>query len=169
MIRKLSLRARLLGVAALITIVATVVADFVVYAELRSYLYGQVDQTLEASHRAVETTADAANRSDPRARRDKQQRRGQRRTHDFCSVGFETAPGMFIEVRTKSGAVVTGASGREYCPSFQPGASSAMPKLPKTITGFRPSSQNRAEPVTYFTRPLDVWDASRHFESAPRS
>ena len=51
-----------------------VVADVVVYASIRSYLYQQVDASLEASHPAVEATADnpqsaMTNSGEPRCRR----------------------------------------------------------------------------------------------------
>ena len=148
MIARFSLRARLTAAAATITVIALVAADFAVFTEFRSYLYRQVDATLETSHRAVEATADEAfGKSEP-ADHAGAGRSGQ---SNFCSVGFETAPGMFIEVRSPSGQIINGSQGREYCPSFQPGKKSSVPALPKTISGFLPSPQNPAEPVVYFT------------------
>src|SRR5579863_119914 len=151
MISRFSLRARLTAAAAAITVVALVAADFVVFAEFRSYLNRQVDATLETSHRAVEVTADEASGGAEPA--DHSGVGDVPSQSTFCGVGFETAPGMFIEVRAPNGQIVTGSQGREYCPSFQPGEKTAVPALPKTITGFHASAEKRAEQVVYFTVP----------------
>ncbi|HTV10507.1 MAG TPA: HAMP domain-containing sensor histidine kinase [Acidimicrobiales bacterium] len=172
----MSLRARLLLAVGAITLVAFILADPVVYGTLRAYLYNQVDNTLELSHMAVEQTAD-----NPGAAQDgggifvpPPLAQGQGRNNPggtdhgnggempgadrddggasaFCALGRESAPGMFIEVISPSGAAVTGAAGLEECPAFQPGRALYSPKLPAKITGFTRSKVNEDEPVTFFT------------------
>ncbi len=57
-VRNLSLRTRLLIAVGAITLFALVAADVTIYASLNSYLYRQVDSTLQLSHMTVEAAAD---------------------------------------------------------------------------------------------------------------
>jgi hypothetical protein len=50
----LSLRTRLLLAVGAVALLALVLADVTVYASLKSYLYRQVDETLQVSHQSVE-------------------------------------------------------------------------------------------------------------------
>ena len=48
---------------------------------------------------------------------------------DFCAIGRESAPGMFIEVLTAEGGVVNG----DECPAFAPGHKAYSPKLTSVV------------------------------------
>ncbi len=50
----MSLRVRLLLAVGAVALTALVIADVVTYAELRSFLYGRLDQSLEQSHMSIE-------------------------------------------------------------------------------------------------------------------
>ena len=156
---RLSLRSRLLIAVAAVTLVALVIADVVVYASIRSYLYQQVDATLEASHRSVEMTADnpqSANANGGTSGAPAPPPSGSSApssSSSFCAVGRETAPGLFLEVLDKQHKVVTSAAGLEECAAFQPGSKASTPQLPKVITGFQASTGagGENEPTVYFT------------------
>lgn len=171
MTNRISLRARLLLAVGAITLVALSLADVVVFSSIRSYLYDQVDTTLETSHRAVEVTAEnpggafahgstfvpsgqpfagGGNRvpGGPGGGPSGPAGTG---ASAFCALGRESAPGMFIEILNAGGKVVTGLAGREECPAFQPGSASYSPKLPAVITGFTRGGADPNEPTTYFT------------------
>jgi two-component system OmpR family sensor kinase len=137
----LSLRTRLLIAVGAITLFALVVADVTIYASLNSYLYRQVDSTLQLSHMTVEAAADGD--------QDDSLTPGtvQPGTSEFCAVGRESAPGMFIEVRS----VRNKAENGRVCPAFEPGQKSYSPALPPVISGFMRTSADPHEPVTYFT------------------
>jgi two-component system OmpR family sensor kinase len=144
---QISLRTRLLLAVGTVALVALALADFTVYTSLRSYLYGQVDATLQISHISVEQAASGEGGpggSPPLG--------GQPGGSYFCAIGRESAPGMYIEVRSASGAVVAG----ETCPAFTPGKVSYSPELPVVITGFTIGSADPDEPVVYFTVPSTV-------------
>jgi len=122
-----------------IALLALAVADVTVYSSLRSYLYQQTDNTLQLSHLAIEQTTahppdDDAPPSGPG-------------TSEFCQIGRESAPGMFIEVLSSSNKTVRG----EVCPAFTPGSKTYSPALPTHITGFHVTSADPNEPVVYFT------------------
>ena len=51
MSQRLSLRTRLLLAVGAVALLALAFADVAVYTSLKSYLYGQVDSTLQLSHR----------------------------------------------------------------------------------------------------------------------
>jgi two-component system, OmpR family, sensor kinase len=135
---RLSLRTRLLLAVGTVALVALIVADVAVYASLKSYLYDQVDSTLQASHVPVQDTVAAPPGGNPP---------GPTSGHapgqsTFCM----SAPGMFIEVRGSTNSVVSG----ELCPAFAAGKSYS-PKLPAVITGFTATAEDRGEQVSYFT------------------
>jgi signal transduction histidine kinase len=151
---RFSLRTRLLLAVGAITLVAFVLADFVVYNSIHSDLIQQVDTSLETSHVAVEATADNPTTANHTPGGPSPQSPDQPvNSSSFCAVGRETAPGMFIEVLNKQHHVVTSAAGLEKCPAFQPGSQSYTPKLPVVITGFSDSGPNPNEPTVYFTVP----------------
>ena len=54
---QLSLRTRLLLAVGAVALLALAFADVIVYTSLKSYLYSQVDLTLQASHLSVEQAA----------------------------------------------------------------------------------------------------------------
>lgn len=176
---RLSLRLRLLFAVSAITLVALGIADIAVYGALRSNLYDQVDSTLLASHSAVEATAQNPGRAlhappgsigddggppggkTPGAAKDQAtspgpDSGGSGPSSTFCQIGRETASGMFIEVRSASGTVVTGVAGKEECPAFQPGGRAYSPKIPAVITGFARRSSDPDELSAYFTVPSTV-------------
>ena len=137
----LSLRTRLLIAVGAITLFALVVADVTIYTSLNSYLYRQVDSTLQLSHMTVEAAADGD--SDDALTPGKVEPG----TSEFCAVGRESAPGMFIEVRSVDNKTEKG----RVCPAFEPGQKSYSPALPAVISGFTKTSADPHEPVTYFT------------------
>lgn len=136
MIGRMSLRLRLLAAVGAIALLALAVADVVVYASLHSYLLKQTDSALLVSHNAVE---DAINKAASQS--------GDLSQATFCSLGRETAPGMFIEVRTSDNAIVNS----ETCPAYEPGSEQFSPKLPGVISGFTASSADPHEATTFFT------------------
>jgi two-component system OmpR family sensor kinase len=152
--RYLSLRSRLLIAVGAITLLALTAADVAVYTSLKSYLYTQVDSTLQISHIAVESatnegtteTSDGENTTSPQGT-STSTNTSPSNSSEFCQVGRESAPGMFIEVRNTTNHVVSG----EECPAFFPGEKSYSPLLPNLISGFETSSVNPREPVVYFT------------------
>jgi len=148
MSNRLSLRTRLLLAVGAVALVALALADIAVYTSLRSYLYNQVDSTLQVSHIPVERATTGSTGQDGfgsgpppfgQAPGDS----------SFCAIGRESAPGMFIEVRSANDEAVSG----ETCPAFTPGKVSYSPKLPGVITGFRLTAADVQEPVVYFTVP----------------
>ncbi|MGA3354651.1 MAG: HAMP domain-containing sensor histidine kinase [Acidimicrobiales bacterium] len=145
---RLSLRTRLLLAVGAVALVALAFADVTVYASLKSYLYRQVDATLEVSHISVEQAATGPTGQNGTGSGPPPYGQEPGNTN-FCAIGRESAPGMFIEVRNAHGAVV----GNETCPAFTPGKVSYSPKLPSTISGFSLSAADPDEPVVYFTVP----------------
>jgi signal transduction histidine kinase len=135
---RLSLRTRLLLAVGTVALVALIIADVAVYASLRSYLYQQVDSTLEASYFPVLDAASGPPGGHPP---------GSTSGHapdqsTFCL----SAPGMFIEARSATGSVLSG----EVCPAFAAGKSYS-PKLPAVITGFAAAAEDRGGEVAYLT------------------
>jgi two-component system OmpR family sensor kinase len=146
---QLSLRTRLLLAVGAVAVVALAFADVTVYASLRSYLYNQADMTLQVSHVAVEQAAGPNVPSNPGSGPVPP---GQGGNSDFCAIGRESAPGMFLEVRTTDNGIVNS----ETCPAFTPGKISYSPKLPSVITGFTLTAADPQEPLVYFTVPSTI-------------
>jgi two-component system, OmpR family, sensor kinase len=121
-----------------VALVALVVADVAVYASLKSYLYRQVDSTLQASTFPVQSAESGPPGGYPPGPTSGQTP-GQ---STFC----HSAPGMFIEVRDANNSVVNG----ELCPAFAAGKSYS-PKLPAVITGFTTTAEDDGVQVSYFT------------------
>ena len=143
---QLSLRTRLLLAVGAVALLALAFADVIVYTSLKSYLYNQVDLTLQASHLSVEQAAvsPGGGQNGGSVPPPGGQAPG---PSNFCAIGRESAPGMYIEVRGSAGQVVSG----ESCPAFVPGRKTYSPKLPAVITGFTETATDPHEPVTYFT------------------
>ena len=156
--QRLSLRSRLLIAVAAVTLVALVIADVVVYASIRSYLYQQVDTTLEASHRSVEVTADnpqSANANGGTSGAPLRRLRAARAEQLFkllcrwardCSGPVPRSAGQAAQSRH------VGRRPRRSA-AIQPGSKASTPQLPKVITGFQASSGagGENEPTVYFT------------------
>ena len=143
----LSLRTRLLLAVGAVALLALVLADVTVYASLKSYLYRQVDETLQVSDQSVEVAAtqpSIPSRSVAGVPPGTGQQPGD---PNFCAIGRESAPGMFIEVISSENKAVKG----ERCAAFTPGSKSYSPKLPTVITGLRKTSADPHEALTYFT------------------
>jgi two-component system, OmpR family, sensor kinase len=122
---RVSLRVRLVLAVAAVALVALALADVTVYASLRSYLYRQVDSTLQVSQRSVEAAALA-----PPGRAASPGGSPQPSGGGFCAIGRESAPGMFIEVLTPKKSVVNG----DECPAFAPGHKAYAPQLASVVT-----------------------------------
>ena len=144
---RFSLRTRLLVAVGIVALLALALADVAVYTSLRSYLYRQIDATLQVSQASVQVVAvgpSAMNPSDggsvPPA--------GQRPMGStFCAIGRESAPGMFIEVLTPQSKVASG----DECPAFIPGSKSYSPKLSAVVSTYRRASSNTHQATDYFT------------------
>ena len=143
----LSLRSRLLIAVGAIALISLVIADLTVYASLRSYLYRQVDATLEVSHRSIEAVAQGAHVGGGPDIGGPAPFGPPPSTSNFCQIGRESAPGMFIEVRDAEDSIVGG----EECSAFVPGQRAYVPKLPNTISGFVRNVADFDEPTAYFT------------------
>jgi signal transduction histidine kinase len=150
---RFSLRTRLLLAVGAITMLTLSIADVAIYTSLKSYLYGQVDSTLQLSHRAIEAAASSGDSQDgpgvgelglPDVLPGRAQLPG---ASNFCEFGRESAPGMYIEVRTAQNKTASG----ELCPAFAPGKSAYSPKLPAVITGFARNLSDPNEPSVYLT------------------
>jgi two-component system OmpR family sensor kinase len=112
--RQLSLRTRLLVAVGAVALVALVVADFVTYSSLRSFLYDRVDQSLDTAHFALERALEG---------------HGPPGETTVASV----APGTYVEVRASDGRVI-GISG-----GTRRGDQALTPRLPAQITGLSDS------------------------------
>ena len=146
MIRRLSLRGRLLLAIGATTLVALALADVAVYVAFRSYLYDSIDTTLKDARVPIQAEA-------IHPRPDLKRSIGLPRiprthfklsTSVFCAIGREGAPGMFIEVRSARGKVVNG----ERCPAYEAGSKSYEPHISNKITGFK---QQLGQATAYFT------------------
>jgi two-component system OmpR family sensor kinase len=149
-IRRLSLRARLLVAVGAVTLVALALADVAVYLSFRSYLYGHIDTTLEAAHVPLQRDVNRPNGLHVPKGLPPLSRRSLHFTLSstaFCAIGRESAPGMFIEVRAPGGHVVNG----ERCAAYEAGSKSYEPKIPLKITGFAPDRSQFNQPTAYFT------------------
>jgi two-component system OmpR family sensor kinase len=159
-----SLRTRLLLALAAVSFVALVVADLFTYTELKTFLYNQVDSSLESSHEAIEaalgghggqpTDSDGDHDGSQDAASDEAggsdnggAEQGPPTGQAFCqTTEYGLAPGTFVEVRTAKGKVVGG----DDCPAIESGGAAYSPKLASTIAGFSPTGQYN-EPTVYLT------------------
>jgi two-component system OmpR family sensor kinase len=164
----MSIRGRLLAATAVIAVVALVGADAATYTSLRSYLYGQIDNALELSHRPVEasvtqsgpassssapssapSTPTAASPSTPTPAGTESEPGALSECPKFHGRPVDAAglsPGTFIEVRSNAGRAVW------HCalPQLET-AHLGLPVLPAHITGFTAGPGDDGEPTVYFT------------------
>jgi two-component system OmpR family sensor kinase len=137
---RLSLRLRLLLAVGLVALLALSLADVTVYASLKSYLYRQLDSTIQLSQQSVAgATAQPSAGGPPGS--------AQPSGEDFCAIGRESAPGMFLAVLTSSGRVVAG----EECPAFTPGNKSYSPELTEVLKALGGHPTNVGGSSPYFT------------------
>jgi len=148
-----SIRARLLLVTALVAVVALVGADAATYTALRSYLYGQIDTSLELSHRPVEAALSQGMNGPTQAPEEDQgnpsQAGGPPECPEFHGRDVDPSgldPGTVIEVRNTSGRTVWRCS----LPMLGSGATGRL-VLPTRITGFVANAADDGELTVYFT------------------
>jgi two-component system OmpR family sensor kinase len=127
---RVSLRMRLVLAVGVVALLALALADVAVYASLQSYLYRQVDSTLQVAQRSVEAAATPPSGSAPSGTGASPGGGQQPSGATFCAIGRESAPGMFIEVLTRKGQVVNG----DECPAFAPGHKAYSPRLTSVVT-----------------------------------
>jgi two-component system OmpR family sensor kinase len=127
---RVSLRMRLVLAVGVVALLALALADVAVYASLQSYLYRQVDSTLQVAQRSVEAAATPPSGSAPSGTGASPGGGQQPSGVTFCAIGRESAPGMFIEVLTRKGQVVNG----DECPAFAPGHKAYSPRLTSVVT-----------------------------------
>src|SRR3954471_12166970 len=136
MIRRLSLRARLLlGVIALAA-VGVVVADVVTYSSLRSFLVHRTDTSLDAAHVAIERALFRPPHDDD---------------HEASAPAIDSltaaAPGDYVELRQLDGTVV--ASG--VVPQFSGGTRAPPPRLPASVSLPRRANAGDGDRLRYLT------------------
>jgi two-component system, OmpR family, sensor kinase len=141
MIRRLSLRARLIVGVIVLAAVGLVVADVATYSKLRSFLIARADSSLQAAHLSVEDalfhhrTGDASDDSDTE--------HGVRDSDLGSLTG--AAPGEYVALRRLDGTVVQVVS----TPRFPGGKGASPPLLPSRIV--LPTAAHQGERVDYFT------------------
>ncbi len=121
--RRLSLRARLVLGLLMLATAGLVAADIATYTSLRSFLFDQIDSTLESDHRF----ADQAGPNEGR--------------------GPRLPPGLYVEIRTLEGSVIS--SGIGSIPGIN---APAKPRLPSTISLSQPTFE-QPDAVRYLTVP----------------
>lgn len=145
----MSLRARILLATAVVALLALVVADVVTYAELHSYLYGQVDQVLNMAHGPVEASVSGAGNGAPGPPPGRGPGTGGPSCPDFEGMAVDAVGlnvGTAIEVRNPAGAIVY------QCWIETLGSTEARyPVLPARITGFTPDPPDQDDLTAYFT------------------
>ncbi|MDQ6796539.1 MAG: ATP-binding protein [Actinomycetota bacterium] len=130
----MSLRLRLLLAVGAVALVALAVADVATYRSLKSFLYDQVDQSLESAHGGLEHRGGGP--GGPRGRGDGPGDPGPEQTAG-------AAPGTFVEVRDGAGTVVSSV------PAHLPGGQAVTPELPPRIGGL--GTGQAGEPTRYLT------------------
>jgi two-component system, OmpR family, sensor kinase len=163
-----SLRTRLLLAVGAVAFICLLIADVATYQALRTLLYRQTDNSLQAAHMPLEHAltgtsprgtpggptgsglpgAAPGNGSSP-------QNAAPTSVPGYCPqlgiapLQFGIAPGTFIEVRRSNGTVVGTCS-------VTPLGSRSLPEplLPTRITGFSTSASN-PEPTVYFDAPSE--------------
>lgn len=141
----MSIRFRLLLATAVIALVALVAADFALYTSLRSFLYGQIDNALELSHRSVEASISSPQEAGPPPPENASGPHtcGTFHGHDVDTMGL--TPGTAIEVRDPADTTVY----RCALPVLGT-ARTTYPVVAPRITGYAPSAEG-GEQVVYFT------------------
>jgi two-component system, OmpR family, sensor kinase len=127
---RVSLRARLIVAVSIVALVALLLADVAVYTSLRSYLYRQVDATLQVAQRSVEAAVTQPAAANPPGTGASPAGGQPPSGPTFCALGRESAPGMFVEVLTPQDRVVD----EDECPAFAPGHKASSPRLTAAVT-----------------------------------
>ncbi len=120
----MSLRARLLIAVGAVALAALIAADVATYSSFKSFLFNQVDASLETAHPPLEQALNSG------------------QSLDVGTVA-RLAPGMFVEVRGP------GAQNLGDVPAFVRGGQQLSPALPAHINLGQPSGPG--EPTTYLT------------------
>jgi two-component system OmpR family sensor kinase len=118
-----SLRARLLIAVGAVALAALIAADVATYSSFKSFLFNQVDTSLETAHPPLEQALNSG------------------QTLDVGTVA-RLAPGMFVEVRGPEGQNLGDV------PAFVRGGQQLSPSLPSHINVGQ-SSGGPGEPTTY--------------------
>ncbi len=161
----MSIRARLLLATAVVVVVALVGANVATYTALRSYLYGQIDTSLEVSHRPIEAALSQSlnGPSQPGPTHPTGQTPGSDEGQEGpgpmagppeCPEKFHgrevdatgLSPGTVIEVRNAAGSTVWRCS-----LAVLGSRDDGRPVLPTHITGFVADAADDREPTVYFT------------------
>jgi two-component system OmpR family sensor kinase len=137
-----SLRVRLILAVGAVAFVALALADVTVYASLRSYLYRQVDSTIQVSQQSLEAAAAQPAVTNPPGTGGGPGGGQQISGATFCAIGRESAPGMFIEVLTSAGRVVSD----DKCPAFTPGHKEYSPNLTSAATSHGVAAGGSGDP-----------------------
>lgn len=152
----MSLRTRLLAAVAAVAFVALAAADVVTYTQLKTFLFHQVDNSLETAHGAIEVALEghvptglpgigALGGAGTGSEHDPGEPLPTGST--FCStVANRLAPGTFVAVRKPSGAPVTS----DVCSALESGGTKYSPALPAKVTGYFPTGPFH-ELTVYFT------------------
>jgi two-component system OmpR family sensor kinase len=120
-----SLRARLLIAVGAVALLALIAADVATYSSFKSFLFNQVDTSLETAHPPLEQALNSG------------------QTLDISTIA-RLAPGMFVEVRGSDGQNLFDV------PAFVRGGQQLSPALPAHIN-LAHSSGGPDEPTTYLT------------------
>jgi len=144
MLRRLSLRSRLvLGVLVLATI-GLVAADLATYTSLRSFLISRTDTSLQAAHQEAE--AELLGTGPPGSTDESNER------DSSPSIGrlqnlTRSLPGLYIETRNSAGKTLFSGQVAELPNTETP---PSAPRLPKAISLAAPTS-SQPDRVRYFT------------------
>jgi two-component system OmpR family sensor kinase len=121
-----SLRARLLLAVGAVALIALIAADVATYSAFRSFLFNQVDVSLETAHPSLEQALDSG------------------QTLDVGTVA-RLAPGMFVEVRGPAGENLG------EVPAFERGGQQVAPALPGHFDLPQITEPGPGEPAIYLT------------------
>ena len=175
----MSLRLRLLLAVAAVALTALATADVVTYQELRSFLYGRIDQSLEQSHMPIELALGSGplggpqgpfplsggnppsggDRAGPASPTASPPSSAASTAHTSSQPptcdGFSGLTGNLLhELQPGTFIEVRSSSNAILCRSTQPGlgsSNSQTPKLPVHISGFVTNSADFGERTVYFT------------------
>jgi two-component system, OmpR family, sensor kinase len=151
----ISLRTRLLIATSVVALLALVIADVTVYTSLQSYLYSQIDTTLEIAQQSLQVVANPPPPASPSGSSSSSTPDKAPTGASFCAGGRESAPGMFIEVIGSNRKSVDG----DKCPAFTAGNKSYSPNLTTVVTAaFRANSFDSPSAAKLLTVPSTVAD-----------
>ena len=150
MSRQLSLRTRLLLAVGAVALLALALADFAVYASLRSYLYSQVDATLQLSPHLGRTGGHGSRAAQTGS--DRRPASSVGGSSNFCASGARALRAC----TSRCAAPTAQSSSGRRAPLSRRAKVSYSPELPSEITGFTIGPGDPDEPVVYFTVPSSV-------------